>query len=115
MILWGLAVAIPALAVTGASGFQLGRKYRGKRIEAKKKRTFAAAANGVLVLVPSAVFLAAKANDGSFDATFYAVQVLELMAGAANLTLLGLNIRDGFALSRRFSRAAGPNRALPPA
>ncbi len=53
------------------------------------------AANGVLVLIPSALFLAYKARAGEFDMTFYAVQALELVAGAANITLLGLNIRDG--------------------
>jgi hypothetical protein len=62
------------------------------------------AANGLLVLIPSALFLAAKARAGEFDTTFYAVQALELAAGATNLILLGLNMRDGFKLSGRFRR-----------
>jgi hypothetical protein len=53
------------------------------------------AANGVLVLIPSALFLAFKARAGEFDTSFYAVQALELAAGAANIALLGLNMRDG--------------------
>ncbi len=53
------------------------------------------AANGVLVLVPAALFLAAKARAGEFDAGFYAVQAVELAAGAVNIALLGLNMRDG--------------------
>ncbi len=32
---------------------------------------------------------------GEFDANFYAVQALELAAGAVNITLLGFNLRDG--------------------
>jgi hypothetical protein len=50
------------------------------------------------VLVPSALFLAYKARAGAFDASFYAVQVLELVAGATNITLLSLNMRDGLTM-----------------
>jgi hypothetical protein len=31
------------------------------------------AANGILVLIPSALFLASKARAGQFDTSFYAV------------------------------------------
>ncbi|MGO9773237.1 MAG: hypothetical protein ACLPSW_27565, partial [Roseiarcus sp.] len=63
------------------------------------------AANGVLILIPSALFLASKASAGVFDTSFYAVQALELIAGATNLTLLGLNMRDGLRLKGRLRRA----------
>ena len=53
------------------------------------------------MLVPSAFSRAARAADGLFDAAFYAVQGVELVAGAVNLGLMGLNIRDGFAMTRR--------------
>lgn len=36
-----------------------------------------------------------------FDSRFYLVQGLELLTGALNLTLMGLNIRDGLRLSGR--------------
>jgi hypothetical protein len=39
---------------------------------------------------------------GEFDTAFYAVQALELAAGAANITLLGLNMRDGLRMKGRF-------------
>jgi len=42
-----------------------------------------------------ALFLACKATAVDFDASFYAVQGLELAAGAGNITLLGFNLRDG--------------------
>jgi len=42
-----------------------------------------------------ALFLACKATAVEFDASFYAVQALELAAGAVNITLLGFNLRDG--------------------
>jgi hypothetical protein len=59
------------------------------------------AANGLLFLVPCAIFLSRRASAGSFDATFYAVQLLELAAGATNVTLLALNVRDGLRLAAR--------------
>ena len=62
------------------------------------------AANGVLILIPSALFLASKARAVEFDTAFYAVQALELAAGAANITLLGLNMRDGVRMKGRFRR-----------
>ncbi|MGA7427322.1 MAG: hypothetical protein WBX07_12095, partial [Rhodoplanes sp.] len=46
---------------------------------------------GILVLIPAALFLASKASAAEFDTSFYAVQALELAAGATNITLLALN------------------------
>jgi hypothetical protein len=59
------------------------------------------AANGLLILVPAAIFLSVRAQAGLFDGAFYAVQAIELVAGAFNVTLIGLSIRDGLRLSRR--------------
>ena len=63
------------------------------------------AANGVVVLIPAALYLASKAQAGQFDTSFYIVQVIELIAGAVNITLLGLNMRDGLRLSGKLRRA----------
>lgn len=60
------------------------------------------AANGILILIPAALFLSAKARGAEFDSAYYAVQVLELAAGATNIVLLGLNMRDGLKLKGRF-------------
>lgn len=92
---WGFLLLIPALMITGASGFALARDRRGERVEAKIRRMPWIAANGVLLLIPAALFLAGKAKNGEFDSGFYAVQALELLAGAANLALLGFSMRDG--------------------
>lgn len=97
---WGFILLVPALAATGGSGFALSKGMRKGLVEAKRKRMPFIAANGLLVLIPAALFLAYKAQAGAFDASFYAVQVLELIAGAANITLLSLNMRDGLALTR---------------
>jgi Na+/H+ antiporter NhaA len=97
-------VLIPALAATGGSGLALAKGRRAGLIGAKIKRMPLIAANGLLILIPSALFLASRARAGEFDSGFYAVQALELAAGAANLALLGLNMRDGLTMKGRLRR-----------
>lgn len=105
---WGFAILIPAIAVAGMTGLRMAKGRTAGPLGAKRRRMPMVAANGIIVLVPAALFLAARAQAGAFDATFYAVQVLELLAGAVNLTLLGLNIRDGrrMTVGRRRKAAA---------
>jgi len=104
----GLWILIPAVAVAGGSGQFLSRSRKGRLVDAKKKRMPFIAANGLLVLLPCAIVLDGWASAGSFDTRFYVVQAVELLAGAINLTLMGLNVRDGL-------RLAGRLRASPPA
>jgi len=104
-ILWGLLLLVPAIAAAGATGFRLGGQSQQPDIARKRRRMPVIALNGILVLVPCAIFLQQRADAGQFDATFTAVQALELVAGAVNLILLGRNIRDGFKLTRRFGMA----------
>ena len=92
------------MAAVGGSGFFLGKGLRGKQIEAKRSRMKIIGANGVLILVPSAFLLAYRAQSMDFDSWFYTVQSLEILAGAANLTLLGLNMRDGITLTKRHKK-----------
>lgn len=103
-VLWGMIVLIPCLAATGASGFSLGKKRKDPRVTAKQKRMPVIALNGIVVLIPCAVFLADRSGAGMFDTAFYGVQAIELIAGAINLRLMGLNIRDGFALRKPLPR-----------
>jgi len=98
---WGLLVLVPALAVAGGSGFVLAAGRRVGLVGTKLKRMPFIAANGLLILVPAALLLASKAKAGEFDVWFYAVQGLELIAGAVNFTLLTLQLRDGLRLTRR--------------
>lgn len=95
----GLFILVPALAVTGGTGFALSKQRSGRLVEAKKRRMPFIAANGLLVLVPCAIFLHLWASQGLLDTRFYVVQALELCAGALNLTLMGLNMRDGLRLT----------------
>ena len=99
---WGFFLLIPALAAAGGSGFALAKGRRVGLVGVKRKRMPFIAANGILVLIPSALFLASKAKAAQFDAAFYLVQAIELAAGAANLALLALNMRDGLKMTGRF-------------
>ncbi len=98
-VLWGLLILVPALMVTGATGFRLGQRRKDALTRAKRLRMPVIAAGGVLVLIPAAVYLAVNAEAGRFDTSFAVVQGLELLAGGINLWLMSLNIRDGRKLS----------------
>lgn len=100
-ILWAMAVLIPAMIAAGATGSRLAQSMRSPQVAAKMRRMKVIAANGLAILLPSAVFLALRAQAGQFDTAFYAVQAIELTAGAVNITLLSLNLRAGLALARR--------------
>lgn len=98
-ILKGMIVLIPAMMLAGGSGFSM--KWRGPMVERKKRRMKVIAANGMLILLPSAFFLSDRAQQGNFDAWFYGVQIIELLAGAANISLLSLNMKDGITSVRK--------------
>jgi hypothetical protein len=101
---WGFLLLIPALAAAGGSGLSLAKGRRAGLMGTKIRRMPLIAGNGILILIPSALYLASKARAGEFDAAFYAVQALELAAGAVNITLLGLNMRDGLRMKGRLRR-----------
>lgn len=60
----GLFVLVPAIMATGGSGFALAKSRQGRLVDTKKKRMPFIAANGLLVLVPSAIFLDHWASAG---------------------------------------------------
>ncbi|MGI9568415.1 MAG: hypothetical protein ACR2PH_01445 [Desulfobulbia bacterium] len=100
----GLFILVPAIAITGATGFALAVQRKGGLVDKKKKRMPFIGVNGMLILLPSAIYLDHLAASGSFDMAFYLVQGLELIAGGVNLTLMSMNIRDGLKLSGRLGR-----------
>jgi hypothetical protein len=109
-IAWAMLAMVPLMAATGLTGARLAGANAKGVVAAKLKRMKLIAANGLCVLVPSAIFLAVRANAGVFDDAFYAVQAAELVAGAVNLALMTINVRDGFRLSGRLRPAAGARR-----
>lgn len=104
LILYGICLLIPAMMITGGSGFSLGRGRAGGIIDAKKKRMLGIAANGLLVMLPSAIWLNIQASAGQFGAAFIFVQIVEVAGGSLQLYLLGSNFRDGLKLSGRLRR-----------
>jgi len=107
LIVWpGLFILVPAMALTGGSGFALAKSKSGKLVRQKTKRMPFIGVNGILVLIPCAVLLDRWASVGAFDTYFYVVQGFELFAGAINLILMGMNMRDGLRMSGKFRRSA---------
>lgn len=102
-VLSGMWLLIPSMAATGGSGFSLAKGRGGRLVSVKAHRMKIVAANGLLVLLPSAFVLASWANAGRFDGVFYVLQGVELFAGAVNFSLLMLNMRDGLKLSGRLT------------
>ena len=105
-ILYAMILLIPAMAGAGATGFRLGAHMKHPLVAGKRRRMPAIALNGLLVLLPCAIFLQARAAAGEFDGWFTAAQGLELAAGALNIALLARSLRDGHALAQRRTRAA---------
>jgi len=99
IVMPGLFILIPCIAITGGAGFLLAANRTSALIAGKKKRIPFIAANGILILMPATIFLNHAAASADFDATFYIVQGIELVAGAMNLFLMGLNVRDGLKMS----------------
>jgi hypothetical protein len=103
---WGFLILVPALVITGASGFRMAGTSSDPRIVRKKRRMPFIAGNGLLILIPAALYLRTLALRGQFDGLFYGIQAVELVAGALNLTLMLLNIRDGLRLTNVLQRIA---------
>ena len=98
---YGLIPLVILMAGTGGSGFILAKGRKGRLVEGKKKRMPKIGANGLLVMIPCALFLNTKAAFGEFDTIFYVVQIIELVVGVVQLTLLGRSFRDGLRLAGR--------------
>lgn len=104
-IAYALFLLVPAMAAAGASGSRLAGTSRAPVILRKMRRMRLVALNAALILVPCAVALYWMASHGRFGRGFAVVQGIELLAGAANIVLLGLNLRDG--LGMRAARSRG--------
>ena len=94
VIVFAVFLLIAAMAITGATGFKMAGKSPNQTIVAKRRRMPMIAANGLLILLPCAFFLYFKAAAGQFDSVFYAIQAVELVAGAINLFLMFKSMQD---------------------
>jgi hypothetical protein len=109
IVYFGLIPLVILMAGTGGSGFVLAKGRKGRLVEGKKKRMPKIGANGLLVMIPCALFLNSKAAAGEFDAMFYVIQVIELAVGVMQLTLLGRSFRDGLKLAGRLDASPAQN------
>ena len=100
IIFYAIWFLIPSIAIAGISGVNLAGKAKKGLIGNKFKRMPFIALNGIVILVPAAIYLRALAIEGDFGTAFYAVQALELLAGATNITLMTLNFLDGLKVSK---------------
>ncbi len=99
IVMPGLFILIPAIALTGITGNVLAKQRKGRLVTAKQQRMKVIAAAGILLLVPCALMLNQWAAAGEFGRGFYMLQAAELLAGATNLLLMMMNARDGRRLS----------------
>ena len=104
IIVYGIGLLVPAMAITGISGNKLSGKSKALLIQSKKNRMKWIMILGITLLIPSAFLLNYLAQSHSFGVLFYSVQGVELVAGATNLSLMGLNMREGFKLSGRIKK-----------
>lgn len=113
-IVFALFALVPSVVIAGATGRSMAAGRQTPLLRRKRRRTALVAVVGIVVLVPCAVALQIMAVDGDFGTAFATIQAVELAGGLVNLTLLGLNARDGRRLTARSRRrpvvaAVGPH------
>lgn len=91
----GLFILVPAIFITAITGNIIAKNSnKEKLIAIKRKRMPIIALNGIVILIPCAIYLNVLASNELYDTIFYFIQILELLAGAINMILMFLNIRD---------------------
>jgi hypothetical protein len=70
IVIPGLLVLVPAIAVTGGTGFALSRGRQTALVVRKRQRMPVIAGNGLLILTPAAILLDRWAGASAFDAAF---------------------------------------------
>ena len=106
-ILYALPLMIFAMPTLALTGNILAGKRQSPLVRIKQRRMKAVAING-MILVALAVFLFTRAHGGRIDPVFLSAQAVELLLGAINLLLLGLNVKDGLRLSGKVERSSKP-------
>lgn len=109
-IVIGLPLLIACLATAGLTGRRLAAGSRSPVLARKQRRLQAAAAIGLLVLVPCALILNHLAAAAAPGSAFAVLEITEFSFGILNLSLLALNFRDGrrIALRHRSARLPQP-------
>jgi hypothetical protein len=105
LILYGICVLIPVMLITVTAGRSLAGSAKHPLILKKMQRMKLIGFNAIMILIPSAVVLYLLSNAGYWGKWFVTVQVLEIISGITNVSLMGLNIRDGIKLRILRSKA----------
>lgn len=101
IILMLIPLLILAMITTGVTANKLYPGTMKGIFKVKQLRLKIAAINGLIILLPSAIVLAKWSAVAQFDSIYWTVQAIEIIAGMTNLTMIGLNIRDGIRLARK--------------
>jgi hypothetical protein len=104
LILYALPLLLVAMPTLGISGKTLAGKSAHPLVQRKVNRMKHVLRNGVM-LIGLAIILYFLVQRERIDGIFQAVQLLELVLGAANIRLLIRIIRDGMRLSGRLTIA----------
>ncbi|MDI2090895.1 hypothetical protein [Commensalibacter oyaizuii] len=104
LIPYGFIFLIPALIIVSGTGSKMAGKINNPAIHHKKKRMPFIALNGLIILIPCALYLRYLAVHEHLDFTFFLIQIVELIAGGVNITLLMLNVLAGINLSKNKQR-----------
>ncbi len=107
-ILYCLPILVIAMPILGITGKKLAGKSQNPIVTTKMRRMKFVAFNGI-ILISLAIYLYFRATNNNIDSTFLYVQIIELLFGAINLTLIGLNIKAGMKLSGRIKRNKAHN------
>ncbi|PVW14680.1 hypothetical protein [Marixanthomonas spongiae] len=102
-ILYCLPILLICMPVLALSGKKLAGNSKSSIVAKKLKRMKLVAINGV-ILISLAIYLYYHAIFKTIDTTFLLIQILELLFGAINLGLIGLNIQAGLKLSGRMKK-----------
>jgi uncharacterized membrane protein YuzA (DUF378 family) len=107
-ILYCLPILVLTMPMLGITGKKLAGNSKSPIVATKMKRMKFVAFNGI-ILVSLAIYLYFRATNNNIDNTFLSIQIIELLFGAINLTLIGLNIKAGRKLSGRKKRNTAHN------
>lgn len=103
VILYALPILIISMPMLAVSGKKLAGNSKNPLITKKMKRMKFIAFNG-FILISLAIYLYYHTNYKVIDNTFLYFQIAELLFGAINLSLMGMNVKDGLKLSGRNKR-----------
>jgi len=99
-IFFALPLMLVAMPLVGISGKKLAGKSRAPLVQRKLRRMKFMAINGfILIILASLLYFLSR--DFRLDARFYLLEVLELLLGGVNISLMMLSVRDGMRLSGR--------------